>query len=687
MVLFVSCSPKKPMQVMKGHADISEVQFSDNNTYILKGEWEFYWHQLIPAEKFLKNSVNETYKYIHFPKLWNKFDWFGKKLPAWGYATYHIKLKTRGDGTLYALKIPYTYMAHSVWVDDTLVASAGVVGTSKKESLSRHVPVIGYFIDDKTEHHITMHISSFSYMKGGTYGAIEIGTIPTITYKKSVDWFIGVFLFGSLVIMGIHHITLFIFRRKERAYLFFGIFCTMIALRSIVIGEIIFSQLISNFPIEILMKVNYLAIFSGGSLFMLFFRELFPQYMNSRITKLLILPGIISSLVVLVTTSNIFGKLLYHYYYIIFLIFIYLIRGLICAARNGAKDAMALLAATMIFTLITANDILYNTQVISSIELTSLGVLIFILVHSFVLSNRFTSTLSKVEKLSLTFSRFVPRQFLTLLNRNSITDVTLGDAIQKDMTILFADIRQFTSISEKMTPRESFLFINDFFGLMGPVIREYGGFVDKYIGDGIMALFPGSPESALRAAIRMRHVLAKYNKAHPEKPSINIGIGIHTGKIMLGTIGEQERMESTVISDDVNLASRMEGLTKKYGAPLVISGSVFYSLKNVREFSFRHLDVIKVKGKNIPVVVIEILNGYHEDTYELKLKTKKDFQDGISFFLDRRIDEAEVCFKKVLSVNSLDSAAQVYLKRINYFRSHQVLKEWDMFNLYQDLEE
>ena len=180
---------------------------------------------------------------------------------------------------------------------------------------------------------------------------------------------------------------------------------------------------------------------------------------------------------------------------------------------------------------------------------------------------------SELEKIAAASARFVPREFLRFLKIESIVDARLGDSVQAEMTIMFADIRSFTSLSESMSPQQNFDFINSYLSRVGPVIRQYNGFIDKYIGDGIMALFPNRAEDAVQAAIEMQHQVKIYNihRQNSGYQPISLGIGLHTGTLMLGTIGEAERMESTVISDAVNLASRVEGLTKLYGVGIVAS--------------------------------------------------------------------------------------------------------------------
>ncbi|MCB9756537.1 MAG: response regulator [Myxococcales bacterium] len=204
------------------------------------------------------------------------------------------------------------------------------------------------------------------------------------------------------------------------------------------------------------------------------------------------------------------------------------------------------------------------------------------------------------------FERFVPLQFLQLLSRARATEVALGDQVQLSMTVLFSDIRSFTQLSESMSPADSFAFINDYLRCISPVIREHNGFIDKYIGDGIMALFPGEAADALDAAIAMRAALDRFNAEAVSRPQIEAGIGIHTGELMLGIVGEEERLQGTVISDAVNLAARLETLTKRYKTPVVISGQTLTAVEHAERYDCRLLDEVRVKGKREEVAVFEL---------------------------------------------------------------------------------
>lgn len=247
------------------------------------------------------------------------------------------------------------------------------------------------------------------------------------------------------------------------------------------------------------------------------------------------------------------------------------------------------------------------------------------------------------------------------------------------MTIMFSDVRGFTSLSENMSPKENFDFINTLLSQICPLIREHQGFVDKYLGDGVMALFPREADDALQAAIAMRKKLENFNQYRQvsDQPPIEIGIGLHSGLLMLGTIGEAQRMEGTVISDAVNLASRVEGLTKRYGASLVISEQTLMRLKDPSLYHFRFVDKVQVKGKHTTVSVFEVFDGSLPEMMALKLETRDDFEQGLFLYYDRQFPEASVHFNRVLQRNPQDEAARLYLQRAAHYMVHGVLEDWE----------
>ena len=210
------------------------------------------------------------------------------------------------------------------------------------------------------------------------------------------------------------------------------------------------------------------------------------------------------------------------------------------------------------------------------------------------------------------FQTFVPFDFLKILGKEDLTKLELGDNTESEMAILFSDIRDFTSISENLSPQDNFKFINRYLNRVSPIIRQNSGFIDKFMGDGIMALFPKASD-ALMASFSILNELESFNKELETEDFklVKIGIGIHFGKLMLGTIGEKGRMETTVISDAVNLASRLESLTKNYQTPIIVSQEFLDNMpkKQNKRIKVESLGEVKVKGKQKPVSIFKVENG------------------------------------------------------------------------------
>lgn len=268
-------------------------------------------------------------------------------------------------------------------------------------------------------------------------------------------------------------------------------------------------------------------------------------------------------------------------------------------------------------------------------------------------------------KLNQAFSRFVPRQFLQFLDKSSIVDVQLGDSVQQDMSVLFSDIRDFTALSETMTPKDNFKFINAYLSRMETAIVDNNGFIDKYIGDAILALFSGEADNAVKAGIAMLQRLTKYNidrKKSGHSP-IKIGIGINTGSMILGTVGGKNRMDSTVISDAVNLASRLESATKYYGVSLLISQHTLAQLHNPTDYCIRFIEQVKVKGKSKAVAVFEIFDADPPEVREAKLVTKALFEEALILYNQQFFTKATKIFEDCLRKNPEDRVVRIYLER------------------------
>lgn len=289
-----------------------------------------------------------------------------------------------------------------------------------------------------------------------------------------------------------------------------------------------------------------------------------------------------------------------------------------------------------------------------------------------------------IAEMTQVFEKFVPKPFLSRIAPEGIQNISIGKADTTFLTILFSDIRSFTTLSETMQPQELLNFLNSYFKRMSGSIHENNGFVDKFIGDAIMALFDRHeddavqhPQDAILSAIGMQEAVEEYNvhRKNVGHMPIEIGVGIHSGSIILGTVGWEDRMDSTVLGDNVNLAARVEGLTKYYGAPILITDATLQLLN--RDFRYRELDWVRVKGKTKPVQIFEILEGDSLETLDAKEKSGKAIKNGLEHRKQKNWNRAIHDFERALSEYPDDRAVFWHLHRCRILQNRTWPKDWD----------
>ena len=312
-----------------------------------------------------------------------------------------------------------------------------------------------------------------------------------------------------------------------------------------------------------------------------------------------------------------------------------------------------------------------------------------------------------LNRINTATHKFVPREFLRSLGREHITDVVLGDHSEQEVTVFFSDIRDYTALSESMTPEENFQFVSAYNSRMSPVVHQNGGFVNQYLGDAIMAVFPKQPADALQAAIKMQKLIQKYNKQRISdgKKALRVGMGMHSGSLIMGIIGDEKRMDAATISDTVNVASRIESLTKHFGVSILLSEE---SLVKIRQFAslpvdslpiqepnatrpktaelptielptdfhFRYLGKVLVKGKQQPIGIYECFDGDSLEQIDKKEQTFSVFEQGLNLYFKKSFPEAILAFKKVLEINPNDAPARLFLNKAAYYISNEVAENW-----------
>ncbi len=294
----------------------------------------------------------------------------------------------------------------------------------------------------------------------------------------------------------------------------------------------------------------------------------------------------------------------------------------------------------------------------------------------------------QLAKVNAATSRFVPFEFLSMLGKESVVEVQRGDQVQRQMSILFSDIRSFTSIVEKSTAAESFGFINSYLAHMEPAIKAHRGFVDNFIGDAIMALFDGSgvdgsdsggAKDAVDAGIAMQRALPAYNVDRLARGlmPVRIGIGVQTGTLTAGTLGGEHHIKCTVIGDPVNTASRIEGMTKMYGARFLIGEATKDALPP-GVFTLRTVDRVTPKGKDVPTTIFEVLDAEDVPIFDQRLRTLATFEEALALYYARHFKDAHRLLMDLMADDDDDDAlVAIYLSRCASFIAKPPGEDWD----------
>ena len=691
LILSFCAGSRTQPRLVKGILDLRNESAWDLKTdgiVQLRGEWEFYWKQFLEPSSF-PNQITPIY--FDSPSVWNGNTVSGSKIGGYGYATYRARiLLPSSEHRKLALKIQDQAHSWKLYINDKFIKEWGKTGTSPETS----VPVLQtdtvVFESDSESVDIIFHVSNFHHRVGGLRYEILFGPEDRIFYEKQRVLIMESYLFGGFLMIAVYHFAIFYFRRRNLAPLFFGLFCLSVMMYTSSTGErVVYNVFPDLFSWENSYRLEFTWISCMSSFFILFFISLYPQKQKSFLSVISWISIAVNTCYTLMlpfTEPKFFTEFLLVLDLSRVLIGSTIIYYLIKYALQGKEGSLILLSGFFILFLCSINDTLAARSILHTPRMTKGGLAVMLFMQAIMLAKIFTKdykmAISLSESLSLTnqaYSRFVPSEFLNLLDKKSILDIELGDQVQKEMTVLFSDIRSFTSLSERLSPKENFQFLNAYLKRIVPHIKNHNGFIDKYIGDAMMGLFPGNADDALQASISIQKEIADYNR-HREQSGfskIKVGIGLHTGNLILGTIGHRERMEGTVISDAVNLASRIEGLTKHYGSGILISENTFDALEEPLNYQFRLLDNVRVKGKTDSIFVIEILDGFPPQQIEKFLDTKKDFETANLLYKQKAFGASIELFRKVLSENPDDSAAEFYLKRAEYYQKYGTPPEWE----------
>lgn len=342
-------------------------------------------------------------------------------------------------------------------------------------------------------------------------------------------------------------------------------------------------------------------------------------------------------------------------------------------AHKGLREARLLSGGFVFFILLAGAGLVHPLLFMPVPGLGSLLAMVarvgLVLAMAGALADHFVRALDKLDATHRATRRFVPFEYLRLLGRADISDIQRGDAVELEVSVLFSDIRGFTTLSEQLGPQKSFAFINEYLAQVEPAIYRNRGVVSAHLGDGLMALFHRDADAALLAAIEMQRAVSAFNASHQAsgQPEITVGIGINSGQTILGTVGGAERLSCTQISDAVNLAARLEGMTKLYQVPILLSESTAARLANPGCYQLRPIDRVIAKGKTHPTEIYEVLDTYAPELRALRGRTRPQFAAAIAEFRAGCFARAQASFQALLAADPQDTVCALYVERCQSF--------------------
>lgn len=640
---------------------------------VIAGDVSFYWKKHLSLVD-LRDTTIKPDAYLSLPSDWNDLVINQRKIKGIGYATIAVDiiLPPKLNNRELALKIPTIQTAYRLYCDSTLITQVGVADTSAKGTVPQYKPQVVSLGKQQGNFTLIFHISNFSDHRGGPWEPILIGSFEGVQQKRELTLSYDVFFASILFILAAYHIMsmLMLNRSGNRAlFLRFAIFGATIALRTLERGEKAIILFWKEIPFSVIMRIDYFTFFIGVAAYHNYIHHAYKKWSSEPMNTIIISVSALFLLFSLVTPLSVHSQSIVYYQLFILFIFVYHFYLAFTTMKDNRLRGGWLLFNTMVFVGAVSHDILADHSLADTIHLTPIGVVIVATTQAFLILEEHAGLYIKnveynqsLKNINRVLSKFVPIQFFKEIQKSAL-EVKLGDNSRRNMAVLFCDIRNFTTISERMSAEQNYSFVNEYIALISPHITENGGYIDKFLGDGIMALFMDSPQGAVNAAqaiattVRSSNLAEKYKTGFP----LRVGIGIHYGEVILGIVGTEARLEDTVIGNVVNTAFKMDEQCKEFGITTMISEELL-SVTDVNPLWLRNLGNIAVKGKHDRLKVYELFDSYDfAKRPELQDSIRPVYERAVSHYERGEFKDALTLFQEVLIMVPTDTVTSFFL--------------------------
>ena len=401
LIFFSACLNDTPRRVapkaVGGVLDLTDWDLNQDGSLDLAGEWEFYWSQHLSPPDFLKEALPAKKEFIKVPGYWKNNEIGGSQHPPDGFATYRLNIILNQSTEPLALRMQEISVAYTLYANGKQVASLGVAGKDRETTVPRQLHQVVDFRAANDSVEVIIQVSNFHHRRGGgPWEVMQLGTEQDIRQIHerglNLDWF----LFGSLFIMALYHLGLFLFRKKDRSPLYFSIFCFLIASRLLTTGGRYLAHLFPHLNWELLIKFEYLSFYLGVLAFALFMHSLFPNF-SKKILRIIEILALIFAAIVVFVPASISSYTVNPYEVITIGILIYSFYIIMVSLRQRNIEALVFLVGFLILAITVINDMLHVDEILQTGFFAPFGFLFFVLSQAFLLSYRFSAAMSTVE--------------------------------------------------------------------------------------------------------------------------------------------------------------------------------------------------------------------------------------------------------------------------------------------------
>ncbi len=641
-----------------GYADLS----GDPDTiHRVSGVWRFAWKSwdLYPSSML-------PAAYAPFPGSWAALPGTERT----GFASYGLSLTGLDSGRQYAVRIGHTLSACNLLVNGSRLAGAGNPGTSPASEVPGWNSLVAQFFPraDGTAD-IVLQISNFTDRLGGSNAAVYIGDAALVYSMLDARKLSAAFVSAVLSALGLFFLALFAWRRKEHSFFWFSLLCILLGVRSLCYDDFVLLDLFPALPWPVLFRIGYLTFPLSLVCIAGYLASRFPTLLRRYEALGAAAPFCAYSLVIVFAPERITAQLLpvvqvFGLGFLLWTVFL-LVRACIQKLEGAFWTVAAFSAAPVLY----VHDLLVSMWVLSGMSLTHFGMVFGLCIIALMGISRYSMSFRKAGAMSAelhmmnrALKRFVPDDFLGLLNSHDPASVRAGDASEVELAVLSAKIGSFPVRVEKMEPEDVFRFLNSFLALVAPLVRANGGVIARYDGDGLVALFSGGSDAALKCAVQLQSAVSARNRTTPGEQPISVSIGIDAGALAVGTLGDNVRLDSAILSDCLRCALRFETASRVFGSRILINGAVFAGLSEPLSWFLRPVD--RAESDGMASFLFEVYNNDPDPVRDLKWKTQGDLEHAVIAYFGDEPEAAKQYLNNILKTFSDDPVARHYAQRL-----------------------